>query len=264
MASSTPAQLSFHPVAGHTIRAACEGGAWASDFGVRIRRGIERQRGLPTRLAAAIHDPRQPASLAHPLRALWAHRRSHIASGYAAGQDAPSHRRAPLWKLGGARAPRAPAPALARAPTCSRRAPRVARQALSRLTQALVAPCGARAPAPPAALGRALAHPAAPPHGPQARAVSPHASQTYGSRPLWRFAGHSGALVTAGLRPGLGPPGAAQARRWGRLLAARRRPWPPPPLLGRGDRHGAPPQGRAGRAPRHRRACLGGLAGQTV
>ena len=33
MAYSTPEQLSFHPVAGHTIRADFEGGALSSDFG---------------------------------------------------------------------------------------------------------------------------------------------------------------------------------------------------------------------------------------
>ena len=36
MAYSTPEQLSFHPVAGHTIRADCEGGALSSDFGALL------------------------------------------------------------------------------------------------------------------------------------------------------------------------------------------------------------------------------------
>ena len=46
MAYSTPEQLSFHPVAGHTIRADFEGGALSSDFGVLLLRGIDRQIGL--------------------------------------------------------------------------------------------------------------------------------------------------------------------------------------------------------------------------
>ena len=53
MAYSTPEQLSFPPVAGHTIRADFEGGALSSDFGVLLLRGIDRQIGLTTCLAAA-------------------------------------------------------------------------------------------------------------------------------------------------------------------------------------------------------------------
>jgi hypothetical protein len=50
---SSAEQLSFHPVAGHTIRADFEGGALFSDFGVLLLRGIDRQIGLTARLAAA-------------------------------------------------------------------------------------------------------------------------------------------------------------------------------------------------------------------
>jgi len=53
MVYSTPEQLSFHPVAGHTVRADFEGGALSSDFGVLLLRGIDRQIGLTARLAAA-------------------------------------------------------------------------------------------------------------------------------------------------------------------------------------------------------------------
>ena len=45
MVSSTPEQLSLHPVAGHPVRADCEGGTLSSDFGVLLRRGIDRQIG---------------------------------------------------------------------------------------------------------------------------------------------------------------------------------------------------------------------------
>jgi len=82
MLYSTPEQLSFHPVAGHTVRADFEGGTLSSDFGVLLLRGIDRQIGLTTRLAAAIHDTRHPSSIDHPLRDLLAQRLYHIASGY--------------------------------------------------------------------------------------------------------------------------------------------------------------------------------------
>src|SRR5262249_24111073 len=133
MAYSTPEQLSFHPVPGHTVRADFEGGALSSDFGVLILRGIDRQIGLTARLAAAIHDTRPPSSIAHPLRDLLAQRIYPLASGYADGHDAHSRRRDPLCQLGVERLPLAPAQALARAPTFSRRAHRVDRQDLDRL-----------------------------------------------------------------------------------------------------------------------------------
>jgi hypothetical protein len=49
MVYSTPEQLSFHPLAGHSVRADFEGGALSSDFGVLLPRGIDRQIGLTTR-----------------------------------------------------------------------------------------------------------------------------------------------------------------------------------------------------------------------
>src|SRR5215475_3315220 len=99
MAYSTPEQLSFHPVAGHTLRADFEGGALSSDFGVLLLRGIDRQLGLTARLAAAIHDTRHPSYIEHPLRDLLAQRIYQIASGYADGNDANSLRRDPLFLL---------------------------------------------------------------------------------------------------------------------------------------------------------------------
>jgi Transposase DDE domain group 1 len=120
MAYSTPVQLSFHPVAGPTVRADFEGGALSSDFGALLLRGIDRQIGLTARLAAAIHDTRHPSYIDHPLRDLLAQRIYQIASGYADGNDANSLRRDPLFKLGVERLPLAPEQDLARAPTFSR------------------------------------------------------------------------------------------------------------------------------------------------
>src|SRR5260370_31582336 len=120
MVYSTPEQLSFHPVAGHTVRADFEGGTLSSDFGVLLLRGIDRQIGLTARLAAAIHDTRHPSYIDHPLRDLLAQRISQIASGYADGNDANSLRRDPLFKLGVERPPLAPEQDLASAPTLSR------------------------------------------------------------------------------------------------------------------------------------------------
>src|SRR4030095_6538738 len=117
MAYSTPEQLSFHPVAGHTIRADFEGGALSSDFGPLLLRGIDRQIGLTARLAAAVHDKRHSSYIDHPLRDLFAQRISQIASGYADGNDANSLRHDPMFKLGVERLPLDAEHDLASAPT---------------------------------------------------------------------------------------------------------------------------------------------------
>lgn len=70
MFHSTPTQLCFPPVAGHTVRADFEGGALSSDFGPLLLRGVDRQIGLTERLAAALHDKRHESSIDHPLRDL--------------------------------------------------------------------------------------------------------------------------------------------------------------------------------------------------
>src|ERR671926_537941 len=109
MVYSTPEQLSFHPVAGHTIRADFEGGALSSDFGALLLRGIDRQLGLTARLAAAIHDTRHQSYIDHPLRDLLAQRLYQLASGYADANDANHLRRDPVFKLSVERAPLEPA-----------------------------------------------------------------------------------------------------------------------------------------------------------
>jgi hypothetical protein len=109
MRYSHPEQLCFPPVAGQTLRADFEGGALSSDFGALLLRGIDRQMGLPQRLAAAIHDKRHPSSIAHPLRDLLAQRIYQRASGYADANDANHLRHDPVCKLGGERSPLDPA-----------------------------------------------------------------------------------------------------------------------------------------------------------
>src|SRR5499425_382597 len=174
MAYSTPEQLCFHPIAGHTVRADFEGGALSSDFGVLLLRGIDRQIGLTARLAAAIHDTRHPSYIDHPLRDLLAQRISQLASGYADGNDANSLRRAPLFKLGVERLPLAPEQDLASAPTFSRLEHSVDRKDLYRLTEALAAHFVASYPEPPAAIVLDLDHTDDPTYGQQELAFYNH------------------------------------------------------------------------------------------
>ena len=97
MRYSSPKQLCFPPVAGHTLRADFEGGALSSDFGALLLRGVDRQIGLTERLTAAIRDKRHPSSIDHPLRDLLAQRMYQLASGYADANDANHLRRDPVF-----------------------------------------------------------------------------------------------------------------------------------------------------------------------
>jgi hypothetical protein len=99
MSDCSPKQLCFPPIAGQTIRADFEGGAWSSDFGALLLRGIDRQIGLTARLTATIHDQRHPSYIDHPWRGLLAQRIYQIAAGYADAHDANSLRRDPMFEL---------------------------------------------------------------------------------------------------------------------------------------------------------------------
>jgi len=158
MLYSRPQQRCFPPVAGQTLRADFDGGAFSSDFGPRLLRGLDRQSGLPERLAAAVHDKRHPSSIDHPLRDLFAQRIYQIASGYADGNDANRLRHDPMFKLGVERLPLEATQDLASAPTFSRLEHQVDRQDLSRLTTAFVDHFLASSTEPPAAIVLDLEH----------------------------------------------------------------------------------------------------------
>lgn len=264
MAYSTPEQLSFHPVAGHTLRADFEGGALSSDFGPLLLRGVDRHLGLTERLAAAIHDKRHLSYIDHTMRDLLAQRIYQIASGYPDGNDANSLRHDPMFKLGGERLPLDAAQDLASAPTFSRLEHQVDRKDLYRLTTALVDHFIASYPEPPAAIVLDLDHSDDRTHGQQEFTFSTHYYQSYCYLPLFIFEGTSHALVTACLRPGKRPTGAENAMILVRLLAYLRRQWPQTHILVRGDSHFATPEVIDVIAHRRLSDFVFGLAGNAV
>src|SRR5207247_5076398 len=264
MAYSTPEQLAFHPVAGHTIRADFEGGALSSDFGVLLLRGIDRQIGLTACLAAAIHDTRHPSYIDHPLRDLLAQRIYQIASGYADGNDANSLRRDPLFKLSVERSPLDPEHDLASAPTFSRLEHSVDRKDLYRLTQAFVDHFIASYPELPASIVLDVDHSDDPTHGQQEFTFYNHYYKNYCYLPLFIFEGTSHALVMAYLRPGARPTGAENAMILARLLPYLRHRWPHTHILIRGDSHFATPEVMDVIAHRRLTDFVFGLAGNAV
>ena len=264
MPYSTPEQLLFPPLAGHTVRADFEGGALSSDFGALLLRGIDRQIGFTERLAAAVRDKRHPSYIDHTLRDLFAQRIYQIASGYADGNDANSLRHDPMFKLSVERVPLDPAQDLASAPPFSRLEHSVTRPDLYRLTHAFVDHFIASYPEPPAAIVLDLDHSEDPTHGQQELTFYNHHYQSYCYLPLFIFEGTSHALVTACLRPGKRPPGAENAMILVRLLAYLRRHWPSTHILVRGDSHFATPEVMEVIAHRRWIDFVFGLAGNAV
>jgi hypothetical protein len=239
---SSPKQLCFPPVTGHTLRADFEGGALSSDFGLLLLRGVDRQIGLTERLAAAIHDKRHVSYIDHPLRDLLAQRLYQIASGYPDGNDANSLRHDPVFKLGIERLPLDTTQDLASAPTFSRLEHRVDRKDVYRLTTALVDQFIASYAEPPAAIVLDLDHSDDPTHGQQEFTFYNHYYKSYCYLPLFIFEGTSHALVTACLRPGTRPTGTENAMILARLLPYLRHHWPQTHILVRGDSHFATPE----------------------
>jgi DDE family transposase len=264
MLYSSPEQLCFPPVAGHTLRADFTGGALSSDFGPLLLRGVDRQIGLTERLATAIHDKRHLSYIDHPLRDLLAQRIYQIASGYADGNDANSLRHDPVFKLGVERLPLEATQDLASAPTFSRLEHSVDRKDVYRLSTALVDQFIASYAEPPAAIVLDLDHSDDPTHGQQEFAFYNHYYKSYCYLPLFIFEGTSHALVTACLRPGVRPPGAENAMILARLLPYLRQRWPYTHILVRGDSHFATPEVMDVIAHRRRTDFIFGLAGNAV
>jgi Transposase DDE domain group 1 len=261
---SSPKQLCFPPVTGHTLRADFEGGALSSDFGPLLLRGVDRQIGLTERLAAAIHDKRHVSYIDHPLRDLLAQRIYQIASGYPDGNDANSLRHDPVFKLGIERLPLDTTQDLASAPTFSRLEHRVDRKDVYRLTTALVDQFIASYAEPPAAIVLDLDHSDDPTHGQQEFTFYNHYYKSYCYLPLFIFEGTSHALVTACLRPGTRPTGTENAMILARLLPYLRHHWPQTHILVRGDSHFATPEVIDVIAHRRLTDFVFGLAGNAV
>jgi hypothetical protein len=264
MRYSSPKQLCFPPVAGHTVRADCDGGALSSDLGPLLLRGVDRQIGFTERLATALRDKRHQSYIDHPLHDLLAQRIDQIASGYADGNDANSLRRDPMFKLGVDRLPLEPEHDLARAPTFSRLEHSIDRKDLYRLTRAFGDHFIATYPEPPAAIVLDLDHSDDPTHGQQEFAFYNHYYKNHCYLPLFIFEGPSHALVTAYLRPGTRPTGAENAMLLVRLLSYLRHHWPRTHILVRGDSHFATPEVIDVIAPRRWTDFVFGLAGNAV
>lgn len=238
----TPEQLRFPPAAGFTVRADFAGGEVSSDLGVLLLAAVDRRIGLVDRLTGAIMDSRHASYITHPLRDLLSQRLYQIASGYEDGNDANTLRRDPLFKLAAGRAPLDAGNLLACGATFSRLEGALRRSDIYRMARALVEQFIAGYESAPATITLDLDHTDDATYGQQALSFYNHHYGHHCYLPLLVFEAHTGALVTAVLRPGKRPTGAENAMIMKRVLGLLRRHWPQTHILLRGDGHFSNPE----------------------
>ena len=119
MTDDTLLPLSFPAVGRKKITAAFDGGRITSDGGVMLLAAAERRLQLAERLAAAIHDPRDPQRVTHAMADILRARIFAIACGYEDANDLDRLRTDPAFKLACGRLPDSGID-LCSQPTCSR------------------------------------------------------------------------------------------------------------------------------------------------
>jgi hypothetical protein len=102
---STPALPGLSPVGGKAIVARFDAACMSSDGGLLALREIEQRLAIASRLAACIHDPRDPSRVIHGLDEIIRTRILMIAAGYEDGNDADRLRSDPMFKLAMGRLP---------------------------------------------------------------------------------------------------------------------------------------------------------------
>lgn len=235
-------QLRFPPSAGFTVRADFTGGEISSDLGALILSAVDRRIGLTDRLTQAITDRRHASYITHSLRDLLTQRVFQIASGYEDGNDANSLRNDPLFKLAAGRSPLDADNALASGSTHSRLEGSLRRRDIYRIAHALVEQFVAGYSEAPDRITLDLDHTDDATYGQQELSFYNHHYGHHCYLPLLVFEAHSGALVTAVLRPGKRPNGAENAMIMKRVLAVLRKHWPQTHILLRGDAHFSNPE----------------------
>ena len=129
--------LPLWPIGRQAFAAAFDAEHTTSDAGVVLLGRIDRQLRLTERLAAAIHDRREPAKIRHTTRELLLQRICQIALGWPGCNDAATLRHDPAYKLACDRQPVSGAD-LASQPTLSRLENRITPQELDQLSQVLL------------------------------------------------------------------------------------------------------------------------------
>src|SRR5260370_37542193 len=110
MTDATPLPFDLPSVRRKKLTVDFEGGNQSSDAGLLLLREAERKLGVCRRLAAAMPDRRDQASIRHAMFELVMARSSAIACGREDGNDLDRRRHDPLMKLAVGRCPESGAP----------------------------------------------------------------------------------------------------------------------------------------------------------
>jgi hypothetical protein len=226
----TPATLPFATLNGRRLEADFSGGALTTDAGALLLREADKRLGLLDALDRCLPDPRDPALIRHPQRALLAQRVFGIATGYEDLNDHQYLRHDPLWQALAEYDPEQP---LASAPTLCRLENRAGRAALARMAAALVEQFIASHDRPPECLVLDFDATDDPVHGQQEGRFFHGYYDSYCFLPLYIFCGDR--LLVAYLRPS-NIDAALHARAILKLLVRRlRQAWPDVRIIVRGD-----------------------------
>src|SRR4051812_28216918 len=137
MEKDTLVLASLSPVGDKPVSVMIDARCTSADGGVLLFQDVERRLNLANRLAACLHDPRQPGKITHSLDDILRFRTLAIVAGYPDGNDCDVLRDDPAFKMALDRPP-ASGPALCSQPTVSRVENLARRTELYRMGEAML------------------------------------------------------------------------------------------------------------------------------
>lgn len=229
----------FTPLKGRKITAVFDEPLVSSDGGLMLLREVLIETGIIRSLANALHDPRHPSYVDHPLEEMLTQRVTQICCGYEDANDCDSLRDDPLFKMTAGRFPEQTA--LASQPTMSRLENQVSVKELLRIAYALIDQFIASFDPAPEAIVLDLDPTADTVHGTQQLALFNAFEDEYCFMPFHLYDGLSGKLITTVLRSGKTPTDREIISVLKRVISRLRKAFPKTRLIFRADSHHTKP-----------------------
>ncbi len=236
---STPMLPGLSPVGGKAIEARFDGACMSSDGGLLALREVEQRLAIASRVAACIHDPRDPSRVVHGLDEIIRMRMLMIAAGYEDGNDADHLRHDPMFKLAMGRLP--DDGDLCSQPTISRLENMPDARALLRMGRTMVEHDCHSFRQVPRRIVLDIDDTFDAVHGSQQLRLFNAHHDEYGFQPIVVFDG-DGRMIAAVLRPASRPSGRQIVRWLQRLITALRSHWPRVDIMLRADSHYCTPE----------------------